>query len=76
MQHVTFARVLTGLQPPVLYARYAEEEEHPPEHGKRHSVILSEEVRVVVKRHYHNGGQDAAKHRSGVKPACHVFSYR
>lgn len=43
----------------------SQEEQHPPERiYVRHSVILSEEVTLSVKRHYHNGGQSAAKHRS------------
>lgn len=42
----------------------------PPWAYKRHSVTLSEEVSFVAERHYHNGGQDAAKHRSSVKASC------
>lgn len=47
----------------------SQEAEHPPWASVRLSVILSEEVRFLVKRHYHNGGHCAAKHRSQVKPS-------
>lgn len=37
---------------------------HPTPGCVRHSVILSQEVRISVKSHFHNGSYCSAKHRS------------
>lgn len=60
MQHVTFVHML---QATVQYT-CSQEEDPPPRAYVRRSVILSEDVRFSVKRHYHNEGCAAAKHRS------------
>ncbi|MEQ2167837.1 hypothetical protein GOODEAATRI_008101 [Goodea atripinnis] len=65
MRHVMFVHMLAIVKP--LYSTLVHRRLNTPRVYVRLSVILSEEVRFLVKRHYHNGGHCAAKHRSQVK---------